>query len=96
MAKSKYPYIRGGFGGEVVEEGPPIGYSGYVDNNPQCHLPSVTNEYLVQIIIRSEDRELSRDGDPSLIVVRTRKLNQEIYGMRYLQKSIQVSTRLSS
>ena len=32
--------------------------------------PSVITECLVQIIIHSEDKELSRDVDPSLIVIR--------------------------
>ena len=42
--------------------------------------PSIITDYLVQIIIRSQDRELSRDVDPSLIVIRTRKLYQDIKG----------------
>ena len=33
--------------------------------------PSVITECLVQIIIHSEDKELSRDVDLSLIVIRT-------------------------
>ena len=42
--------------------------------------PSVITECLVQIIIHSEDKELSRDVDPSLIVIRTRKLYQDKKG----------------
>jgi hypothetical protein len=42
--------------------------------------PSIITDYLVQIIIRSEDRELSRDVDPSVIVIRTRKLYQDKKG----------------
>ena len=38
-------------------------------NNVTC--PSVITECLVQIIIHSEDKELSRDGDPSVIVIHT-------------------------
>ena len=57
VAKSKYPYIRGGFGGEVVEEGPPIGYSGCVDNNPQYHL-SFSNYW----VSRADNNPFWRQG----------------------------------
>ena len=52
----------------MVEEAPPLGVW-IIVHSVTC--PSVITEFLVQIIIHSEGKELSRDGDPSVIVIRT-------------------------
>ena len=39
--------------------------------------PSIITECLVQIIIHSEDKEFSRDGDPSRNIIRTQKVSQK-------------------
>ena len=57
--------LRGRHGGRA-----PIVYSEcIIINNINC--PSVITECLAQIIIHSEDKELYRDGNPSVIVIRT-------------------------
>ena len=73
MAKSKYLILRGGFSGGRCIVGVWI-----IIHSVTCS--SVITECLVQIIIHSEDKEFSRDGDPSRNIIRTSKLIQDKKG----------------